>query len=120
MGTYNFLCSVEAICYDYTKSVLIDGNTLKYSASVIVASLVSGSIEVVLKNIQNKLVSHKLVHESILICNKVWDTIVTNIFGLSSIKYIDSFGRYLILRQQRIYKAAIGQKMLKLIYKSRC
>ena len=54
IGTYNFLCSVEAVCYDYTKSVLIDGNLLKHSPSIIVASLVSGSIEVVLKNILNQ------------------------------------------------------------------
>lgn len=53
MGTYDFLCTVEAVCYDYTKSVLIDGNSLKFNGSIIVASLVSASIEVVFKNIPN-------------------------------------------------------------------
>lgn len=98
LGTYNFLCSVEAVCYDYTKSVLIDGNLLKYSPSILVSSLVSGSIEVVLRNILNQQVNHKLYHQSIQTCNDVWDKIVSEVFGFKSIKYIDELGKYVILR----------------------
>lgn len=37
-------------------------------------------------------------------CNSIWDALLTKLFGKQSIKFMDNFGRYLILRQQMIYK----------------
>jgi hypothetical protein len=49
------------------------------------------------------------------------------LFGNFSVEYLDSFGRYLILRQQRIYRvfatdrrAKIGTEDFSHIYKGRC
>ena len=48
-STYKFICDVETVTYDYTKSVLIDSESTKYKPSIIVASLVCVAIEVSLK-----------------------------------------------------------------------
>jgi hypothetical protein len=47
-STYKFLCDVESLAYDLTKSVLIDAESMQYSSSMIVASLISISIEIIL------------------------------------------------------------------------
>jgi hypothetical protein len=47
-STYTFFSEVEAIVYDYTKSMLIDCETLNYRSSVLMASVISASIEVYL------------------------------------------------------------------------
>lgn len=45
-STHKFLCEVESSAYDYTKSVLLDASMLKYSLSMIVASLITCCIEI--------------------------------------------------------------------------
>ena len=56
-------------------------------------------------------------------CNSVWDSIIKRLFGKSSIEKLDSFGRYLVLRQQNIFKTFEGgnnSSAFKNIYKERC
>ena len=56
-------------------------------------------------------------------CNVVWDSIIKRLFGKNAIENLDMFGRYLVLRQQRIFKTFDGEKnssAFKNIYKDRC
>jgi hypothetical protein len=48
-STYKFFCDVETASYDFTKSILIDPECLKYKASFIVASLITVTIEILLR-----------------------------------------------------------------------
>ncbi len=46
MTTYRFICEVETLTYDFTKSLLIDAAMLKYKPSLTVAALISASLEI--------------------------------------------------------------------------
>lgn len=46
MTTYKFICEVETLTYDFTKSLLIDAAMLKYKPSLTVAALISASLEI--------------------------------------------------------------------------
>ena len=45
---YSFLNEIEALVYDLTKSVLIDADSLQFKPSIIVASLISISLDIYL------------------------------------------------------------------------
>ena len=58
LSTYRFLCDIETAVYDFSKSVLTDVESLQYRPSLIVAGLISASLEITLKislTIQQKL-----------------------------------------------------------------
>lgn len=47
--TYKFVCDVETAVYDFTKSLLIDAESLKYRQSIMVVALISATIEITLR-----------------------------------------------------------------------
>lgn len=47
--TYKFVCDVETAVYDFTKSLLIDAECLKYRQSTMVVALISATIEITLR-----------------------------------------------------------------------
>ena len=49
LSTYKFICDVETAVYDFSKSLLIDAESLKYRQSLLIAALISTSIEISLK-----------------------------------------------------------------------
>jgi hypothetical protein len=99
-STYNFLCLVESLCYDYTKAVLVDCESLKFSSSMIVAALVSASIEVIFNQVAagTEKLKDKPILDQLRTCNAVWDSITKRIFGEGCVPHLDAFGRYLVLR----------------------
>ena len=48
-STYHLLCEVEQVAYDFVKSVLIDAESLKYKPSILVAAVISVSLEILFK-----------------------------------------------------------------------
>jgi hypothetical protein len=44
--TYMFMTDLEALVYDYTKSILIDAEALKFKPSIIVCGVISISFEI--------------------------------------------------------------------------
>lgn len=63
--------------------------------------------------------------EELLGCSRIWDCLVRKIFGYSSIETLEDFGRYILKRQQRIYRLFRLQKVdldlrLTNIFKERC
>lgn len=113
LSTYKFICDVETAVYDFSKSLLIDAESLKYRQSLLVAALISASIEISLKQkFEEKQASLKkpsdtFVKDSIgnlpllphlRICNQVWETFVIKLFGKGSLAHVDAFGHYLVLR----------------------
>jgi len=49
LSTYKFVCEIEQAAYDFTKSVLIDAECMKFKASIVVAAIISATIEIQLK-----------------------------------------------------------------------
>ena len=49
LSTYKFICETEQAAYDFTKSVLIDSESTKFKASIVVAAIISTTIEIQLK-----------------------------------------------------------------------
>lgn len=132
VSTYRFLCDVETSTYDLSKSVLIDAESLKHKPSIIVAALVTVAIELNLQLLHGDPsktsnsfqarastiyptppVNTKIlpILDHLKICNQVWDGILRKIFGPNSIENLEQFGRYLVLRQQRIYRAFNDKKL---------
>jgi|TARA_B110001450_G_scaffold251445_2_gene271579 hypothetical protein len=108
LSTYKFVCEVESAAYDFTKSLLIDAEALKYKSSMMVAAVISISIEIILKQKIEQRKSEKYTDlagqksmpllNHLQECNSVWDSIIKRLFGKSAIEKLDSFGRYLVLR----------------------
>ena len=132
-STYKFVCDIETAVYDFTKSVLIDAEALKFLPSLTVAAIMSTTLEIYFshlgsesnvkpKNSRNQSKDTPVLRQ-LLICNRVWDDLVCLIFGTESIKHLDSFGRYLVLRQQKIFTAFDSMNEncdLPNVYKERC
>ena len=79
---YNFLTEAESIVYDYSKSVLIDAQLMKYLPSIVVCALITASLEVLIKvnfaedqsdpmNILEKPRVKLLQH--VKLCCNIWD-----------------------------------------------
>ena len=127
---YSFLSEVEAAAYDFSKSVLIDADSMRFKPCVLVAGLFSTTIELHL--LQNNSVEHlkknpksPIVLEHMRIACDIWDDLMKKIFGRFAVKHIQNFGHYMFLRQQRIYRLFRVQKedldlRLTNIYKDRC
>lgn len=49
IATARFLSEIEMMAYDFTKSVLVDAEVMSYKPSLIVAALITISIELSLK-----------------------------------------------------------------------
>ena len=49
LSTYKFVCEVESAAYDFTKSLLIDAECMQYKSSIMVAAVISISIEIIMK-----------------------------------------------------------------------
>ena len=126
---YNFFGEIEALAYDLSKSVLIDAHSLQFKGSIIVCSLISVSIELYIRvKLSNEALENSPREPAVLsqlrAANECWDCIVKKLFGQSSVAHIDSFGRYLALRQQKMYRLFRIQKVdedvkLQNIYKTR-
>lgn len=106
----SFLEDVETMVREILKSVLIDAVVHKYRPSIIIAGLFSATIEI---KFHQMLSAAKAASPSPLntvapdilrtIC-QVWERIVTDFFGDKALRHIDNFGRYVVLRQQKIFK----------------
>ena len=130
-ATYRIICEVETAVYDFSKSVLADLECFRYRPSLIIAGLISATLEMCFKmryeERQNMLArgSHQPQDQSLpsldhlRISSESWDEIVTMLFGPNSVKQIDEFGRFIFLRQQQIYLGS-GQASFQQIYKDRC
>ena len=91
------MCDVETACYDFTKSVLIDAEVLKYKPSIIVPALITSTLEIALRKIYEDKINSGIIQNNnedcknlpvldhLRICNSVWDKIATKIFGKNSI-----------------------------------
>lgn len=113
---YDFTGDVESLAYDLTKSVLIDAASLKYKGSLIVAALVNIGIDLQLRiSFTQRLSQQPLVPvliDQIKICCDEWDRVLVRFFGQPGgtpsssaiVSHFENFGRYLMLRQQRIYR----------------
>ena len=49
MSTYKFMCEVESAAYDFTKSLITDPEILTYKPSLVVAAIISVTLEIYLK-----------------------------------------------------------------------
>lgn len=49
LSTYRFICEIETTVYDFSKSVLADVESLQYRPSLLVAGLISATLEITLK-----------------------------------------------------------------------
>lgn len=126
---YDFLCDVESMVYDYSKSITTDVGLSQFSPSLVIASAISASLEVhcyskfkrgsIKKGFNPELI------KQILLCVREWQRILATFFGLNSVNVLRKFGHFVILRQQRIYSFFIkrrkfhGTKQLTNVFKSR-
>lgn len=122
----DFFDHVEKLAYDFSKSVLIDCELFCYKPSVLVCALMTASLEIALKEKLLDFASGKLqqvILMEIKLCNRIWDQIVKFIFGASSLPYLDEFGKYILVRQQRLFNTFMTSKSksssLANIYKKR-
>mmetsp|Transcript_34768 Transcript_34768/g.53391 ORF Transcript_34768/g.53391 Transcript_34768/m.53391 type:complete len:105 (+) Transcript_34768:634-948(+) len=104
------MCEIESTAYDFTKSLLIDSEAMKFRPSVMVAAIITVTLEVHFRlKFDEKKQSTKVIDVSqckdfpMLIylkqANQVWDSILQKIFGENSVLHLENFGRYLFLRQ---------------------
>jgi hypothetical protein len=114
--------------------LLIDAEALQYLPSLSVAALISTTLEIYFSHlgsnsdgIKPKQSRSQFKDTPVLmqlqICNKVWDDLVSMIYGPESIKHLDSFGHFLVLRQQKIFRAFDSMNEncdLPNVYKERC
>lgn len=130
-----FLRKFEAALVDLAKSVLIDAECLKFRQSLLAAGLVSVAFEIMLYEMikEWKVLSENLdliedwanfsvpTVEHLHISTNVWEQILQKIYGPQSVEHVDNFGRYLILRQQRLLRGskAIGGGLSQ-IYQKGC
>ena len=78
---------------ELAKSALIDAELLKYSQSLIAVGLYSASFEIYKYTEPGDSKS----------LGQLLEKIVDELFGSRANKLIASFGRYIVLRQQKIY-----------------
>jgi hypothetical protein len=61
LSTHQFLCDVETACYDFTKSVLIDSESLKFKPSIIVPALITCTLEISLRKIYEEKINAGII-----------------------------------------------------------
>lgn len=104
-ASYEMLPMVEQICYDLSKSVLIDCELMCFRPSVVICALFTQSIELYLHvhvSQNGEALADPIRLQEFRIFNQVWDSIVNKLFGRSSLPYIESFGSYILSRQIRL------------------
>lgn len=130
---YNFLTEAESIVYDFSKSVLIDAQLMKYLPSIVVCALITASLEVLVKvNFTEDQFDPSaskppkiMLLQHIKLCCNIWDQFVKMLFGPEQLEVIERFGKYIIIRQQKHFRCLRVQKLDKElsmhnIYKDRC
>ena len=88
-----FLYGIEQVVYDFSKSVLIDADSMRFKPCVLVASLFSVSIELhlLLSNNQDQLKQNPkspLFLEHVRIACDIWDDFTKKVFGKFSLSHI--------------------------------
>ena len=106
--TYDFICDIEATAYDFTKSLLIDADIHEFNNSITVLSIISISIDIFLMTefTKSKIINSPLFPEiidSLKLSLTAWNHIVEIFFGKQNLQHIEEFGKYLFMRQQRIF-----------------
>jgi hypothetical protein len=123
---YQFFCSIESIAYDFCKAIMIDCECLAFKPSILMASVISITIELYLKidvfNISNLPYASSVILNELLICNMVWEKLIEYLFGGNSLPHLDRFGHYIVQRAQLIYNKVKPNKdtYMNFIYKNRC
>ena len=90
---YTFLSDIEGAAYDFSKSVLVDADSLRFKPCVLVASLFSMTIELhLLLNHSKEDIKQQprapLYLEHVRIACDIWDDLTKKIFGKFSLKPI--------------------------------
>ena len=91
---YNFLTDAETIVYDFSKSVLIDAQLMRYLPSIVVCALITASLEVLVKvnfpEDQCDPSAHAsfssrppkiILLQHVKLCCNIWDQFVKMLFG---------------------------------------
>ena len=82
LATYKFICEIESAAYDFTKSIMADAESLKFKPSIIVACVISTTVEIFLNlKLQQKSPEGLPAISQLKLCNAVWDSIVKKLFG---------------------------------------
>jgi len=104
---YQYFCSVEQIAYDFIKGILLDTECLQYPSSVLIASVITLTIEIHFKlDIIPNLVSRNITSVELIemrIIFILWDRLLQKLFGETSVPRIERFGHYVIERSKLIY-----------------
>ena len=87
-ATKDTIDTAKKIVNTLAKSVLIDAELQKYCPSMIVAGLYSASFKIQ-KRSKN--------------INWAWKRILVELFGKDAVSHMEHFGKYIVLRQYRIY-----------------
>lgn len=96
---YNWICEIEGLAYDLSKSLLIDLRCLRFPASLSVCSLITVAILVHQKVAlaPNGALDAKTIKQ-LKMANQCWDGILKQFFGKHCIQHIEDFGIYLYKR----------------------
>ena len=124
---YNFLTEAESIVYDYSKSILIDAQLMRYLPSIVICAVITASLEILIKvNFpEDQGTPNITLLKHLKLCCNIWDQFVKMLFGPGQLEVIDKFGKYIIIRQQKLYRCLRVQKhdrelSMHNIYKDRC
>jgi hypothetical protein len=79
---YNWMCEIEGMAYDFSKSLLIDLRCLQFPASLSVCSLITVAILVHQKVVlaQNEAPDARSIKQ-LKLANQCWDAILKQFFG---------------------------------------
>lgn len=128
LSTYRFLCDVESMVYDLTKSVIVDTSFAKYSQAAVVTALYTLAIELQLRLIYDGKADRRSrdgfpLVQQLQVCSQVWDTFTQRLYGQDCLPHVQQLGYYMLLRQQRIFNQfGPSSRSIKFgqIFKDRC
>lgn len=104
----NLLKPIENAVEDFLKASLVDAELIKYRQSMIVFSLFAAILEIKLRQMP---IDPYQNFSHLRAFNQVFDRISLEVYGDNvmqsgqedGLPYLDDFGRYIILRQKKIY-----------------
>ena len=104
----NHLRGVEHLADAYFKTAIIDLEMLNYRPAVMIFALFACSLELRFSQLLAK--QEQVDVGNLHLLNQIFDRITVEVFGDQAftnptMPYIDDFGRYIFLRQKRIYEA---------------
>ena len=99
-GAIKLINTVASTVTHLAKSALIDVELRHYSQSVVATSLWAVAFDLKLDG--NELWDNLEQKDAII---EAWKQLVLEMFGDGSMKKIENFGSYILLRQKRIYEA---------------